>query len=62
MGRIKTRLVKNSANRIFEKAKEELTDDFDKNKTIVAKYAEIPSKKMRNAIVGYVTRLVKVQE
>jgi small subunit ribosomal protein S17e len=59
MGRIKTRFVKASGTKIYEKVKGELTEDFEKNKAIVAKYAQIPAKRLRNSIVGYVTRLFK---
>jgi small subunit ribosomal protein S17e len=62
MGRIKSRFVKSSSERIFQRGKEEFTEDFDKNKEIVTKYADIPSKKLRNTIVGYITRLAKKQE
>ena len=59
MGRIKTKFVKSSGAKIFEKGSEEFTTNFDENKSIVEKYAKIPSKKLRNVIVGYVTRLKK---
>lgn len=59
MGRIKSTFVKSSAEKIYKKAPEEFSADFDKNKEVAAKYAEIPSKKMRNAVVGYITRLFK---
>lgn len=62
MGRIKSRFVKSSGEKILEKGGEEFTTDFDKNKEVVTKYAEIPSKKLRNTIVGYITRLVKRKE
>ena len=59
MGRIKSRFVKSSGEKIFEKGSEEFTDSFDKNKEVVAKYADIHSKKLRNTIVGHITRLAK---
>lgn len=59
MGRIKSRFVKASGSRIYEKVKPEITQDFEKNKEVIAKYADIPSKRLRNSIVGYVTRLQK---
>jgi len=59
MGRIKSTFVKVSANKIYKKNKEEFSENFDKNKEVAEKYAKIPSKKMRNSIVGYITRLVK---
>lgn len=62
MGRIKSTFVKSSATKIYKKGQEEFTDSFEKNKEIVPKYATIPSKKMRNTIVGYITRLAKKEQ
>lgn len=59
MGRIKSTFVKSSATKIYKKGKEEFTQDFEKNKTVVNKYAVVPSKKLRNTITGYITRLTK---
>lgn len=59
MGRIKSTFVKSSANKIYKEGKEEFTGDFNKNKEVVVKYADIPSKKLRNTVVGYVTRIKK---
>jgi small subunit ribosomal protein S17e len=59
MGRVKSTFVKTSGTKIYEMGKEDFTTDFDKNKEVVKKYADIPSKKLRNSIVGYITRLVK---
>ena len=62
MGRIKTQLVKRISHKIIEKHQSELTDDFAKNKVLVTKFADIPSKKILNTITGYVTRLVKMKK
>ncbi len=59
MGRIKSTFVKTSAKKIYEKGKGEFTSDFSKNKEIVDKHAVVPSKKLKNTITGYITRLVK---
>lgn len=59
MGRIKSTFVKTSANKIYKLNKEEFTSEFEKNKEIIGKYATIPSKKLRNTVVGHITRLVK---
>lgn len=59
MGRIKSRFVKSSGDKIFEAGKDEFTGDFNKDKAFVAKYAKVPSKKLRNTILGHITRLVK---
>ncbi len=62
MGRIKSTFVKSSARKIYKKAESEVSTDFDKNKEVVAKHAEVPSKRLRNSIVGYITRLAKKAE
>ena len=62
MGRVKSRFVKASGQKIYEKGKEEFTEDFAKNKEIVDKYAVIPSKRMKNTVVGHITRLKKSEE
>lgn len=59
MGRIKTRFVKSNGDKIFNKGSEEFTEDFTKNKEVVEKYAQISSKRMRNTVVGHITRLAK---
>ncbi len=62
MGRVKSTFVKTSSKKIYGSGKEEFTDNFEKNKEIVNKYATIPSKKMKNSVVGYITRLVKKEK
>ena len=62
MGRIKTKAVKRITEDLVENHFDEFTEDFDSNKEIVEKYAEISSKKLRNIITGYVTRRVKSKE
>ena len=57
MGRIKSMFVKSSAKKIYDKGGDEFTTDFNKNKEIVGKYAAVPSKKLKNTIAGYITRL-----
>ena len=59
MGRIKTSFVKRVGKEIFEKHGEQFTEDFNKNKAIVEKFAYIKSKKMRNIVTGYITTLKK---
>ena len=43
----------------MEKHGEKFDTDFEKNKLLVAEAADIPSKKLRNIIAGYATRLKK---
>ena len=62
MGRIKTKLIKRISLSIFKRHREELKDNFEENKQLVDGFADIPSKKIRNIIAGYVTRLVKQKQ
>lgn len=59
MGRIKTMLIKRKTREIMAEHEKEFTEDFGKNKELVSKFAHVPSKKLRNIIAGYVTRLKK---
>lgn len=62
MGRIKTTLVKRTAVEIFTKYPDSVDKDFEINKKVASQYAEIPSKKLRNTIAGYLTRLKTLKE
>ncbi|MBN1502921.1 30S ribosomal protein S17e [Candidatus Woesearchaeota archaeon] len=62
MGRIKTKVIKRMSEELFERHREEFKDNFDENKKLVEQFADIPSKKMRNIIAGYITRLVKTKK
>ena len=59
MGRIKTSPIKRVTSEIFDNYKDKLTADYKKNKDFLNGIAEIKSKKTRNIIAGYLTRLVK---
>jgi len=59
MGRIKTTLIKRNAIKIYTLHKQVFKKNFEENKKIVEQFAEIPSKKLRNIIAGYVTRLAQ---
>ena len=59
MGRIKTQLVKRVTNDLIEQNPDKFKKDFDENKVIVDELADVPSKKLRNIIAGYATRLTK---
>ena len=43
----------------MDKHGSKIDTDFDKNKEVVSSAADIPSKKLRNIIAGYATRLKK---
>ena len=59
MGRIKTALIKRVTHDLLRAHRKELKKDFDENKVLVEQFLDVRSKKMRNVIAGYVTRLMK---
>lgn len=61
MGRIKTRLVKAVTQQLLEEYRDSFNTDYDENKLKVAKLTDVKSKKLRNIIAGYVTRIIKAE-
>ena len=59
MGRIKTLLVKRITKKLIQVYGDQFTQDYSKNKAVVSKFTDITTKKLRNIIAGYATRLVK---
>ena len=59
MGRIKTTLIKRTTLKLYHDYKDQFKKDYAENKVVLAKLVNIPSKKIKNIIAGYITRLVK---
>ncbi|MFT4261499.1 MAG: 30S ribosomal protein S17e [Candidatus Woesearchaeota archaeon] len=59
MGRIKTKQVKAITHELQDKYGDEFKDNFEDNKVLVSSKLSGTSKKLRNIIAGYVTRLQK---
>tara|TARA_Y100000310_G_C20593874_1_gene769503 strand:- start:1138 stop:1326 length:189 start_codon:yes stop_codon:yes gene_type:complete len=62
MGRIKTTLTRRVGLKLVEDHADMFKKDFGENKKVVGELLKIPSKKHRNIIAGYVTRLMKMQK
>jgi len=62
MGRIKTKYIKRKTKELLSKYPDSFEKDFDNNKNNLMSVSVIPSKKIRNIIAGYATRLVKKSE
>ncbi len=62
MGRIKTKLIKRVTQDVMEKYGDEVSNDYVKNKEVINKHIETPSKKIKNIVAGYATRLSKNKE
>ena len=59
MGRIKTKLIKRNVKELIQRYPNKFSVDFNDNKKMVIETAELNSKKLRNVMAGYVTRLVR---
>ena len=59
MGRIKTQLIKRISIELYNNHRDQLKNNFEDNKKIVGELLDIQSKKLRNVISGYITRLVR---
>ena len=62
MGRIKTKLIKRLTFEIVKQSRDKLTTQFEENKKVVGELLGDASKKIRNSVAGYVTRLMKIKE
>ena len=59
MGKIKSKMIKRTADTLVEKELP-FEKDFEKNKKILGN--TMPSKKLRNSMAGYLARLKKQEE
>jgi small subunit ribosomal protein S17e len=62
MGRIKTQQIKRITMQLMKEQGSEFKKDFNKNKELVSQFVDVKSKKLRNVIAGYVTRLAKTEK
>lgn len=62
MGRIKTMFIKRAVRRLISESKDKFNQEFEHNKKTIPEFADVPSKKMRNVMAGYITRLMKVKK
>ena len=61
MGKIRTELIKRSAEQAIETYPNKFSTDFETNKKQLDEVARIPSNKIRNQIAGYITRLKRLE-
>lgn len=59
MGRIKTKQIKRVTMDLMDAHSQEFSKEFETNRGLVEKFSDIKSKKLRNTIAGYVTRLAR---
>jgi len=62
MGRIKTAYIKRKTRELFNLHGEKFSADYTQNKDLTNQLTVIPSKKLRNVIAGYMTRLKRQEQ
>ncbi|MFO8050238.1 MAG: 30S ribosomal protein S17e [Thermoplasmatota archaeon] len=60
MGNIRPTFIKRSAIEILKKYPDQFNEDFQNNKEVLNKLAEIHSVTLRNKVAGYITRYRKI--
>lgn len=62
MGRIKTGLVKRLTKEVMKHHNDQFSSEFQQNKQVLKDISNMPSKKIRNIVAGYTTRLKKAEQ
>jgi len=57
LGNVRTEKVKRVARELFRRYPNRFTADYEQNKEILTSLVNLPSKKLRNMIAGYITGL-----
>jgi small subunit ribosomal protein S17e len=57
LGKVRTETVKRTARELIARFPDKFTNEYEANKVAVNELLIAPSKKLRNRIAGYVTRL-----
>jgi len=59
LGKVRSERVKRISRELVNRFPDKFTTDFQSNKEVLESVADIRSKKLRNRIAGYVTRLLR---
>ncbi|MDH5795177.1 MAG: 30S ribosomal protein S17e [Candidatus Bathyarchaeota archaeon] len=62
MGNVRSEKVKRIARELFRRDPSRFSADFGENKKLVDSLVSVPSKRLRNTIAGYVTRLAVLSQ
>lgn len=61
MGKVRPTFIKRTARELLEKYRDRFKPDFEHNKRVVQELTNIRSKRIRNRVAGYITRLIKIE-
>jgi small subunit ribosomal protein S17e len=62
LGKVRPEHVKRTAKELVQRFPDRFTTDFEENKKLVEEFTSLSSRKLRNRIAGYVTRLVTIMQ
>jgi small subunit ribosomal protein S17e len=62
LGKVRTVLVKRLSRELVERYSDNFSTDFDQNKEVVDELLTNTTKRLRNRIAGYVTRLMIIRK
>ena len=62
LGKVRTEMIKRIAKDLLERHPDKFTADYEANRQIIDQVVDSRSKRVRNRISGYVTRLKKAEE
>lgn len=62
LGKVRSHIVKNVAKDLMGRFPNKFTNDFSSNKQLVEDLTNVASKKLKNRIAGYVTRLIRLPQ
>jgi small subunit ribosomal protein S17e len=62
LGKVRTVLVKRLSRELVERYPDSFSTDFDQNKEVVDELLTNTTKRLRNRIAGYVTRLMTLRQ
>jgi len=62
LGNVRSEKIKRIARELLRRYPDKFTADFEENKKIISSLAKIPSSRLKNNIVGYITRLVVLSQ
>jgi len=55
-------MIKRVGNKLVKTHRDQFSPIFEKNKEILPQFVDVPSKKLRNVLAGYIARLMQVEE
>ncbi len=62
MGKVRTELVKRISGELVEKYPRSFSQEFEQNKQFLREIGLDVSKKLRNRIAGYITRIMQIEQ